>query len=289
VPGLVRVLGPARLFGLTMTLGLALSLGVGAAAPGSAQGAPAHALEILPGTSGAVSHLMTPSSGALLATTTDGLFRSDDGGDSWRDVPLPARTPNTSPLVVVDPTNHDVIYARGTEGLSKTIDGGASWSVVLPLDDAFPMILSLKISPADPNLIHLILASRQNGLLHVLRSSDGGATWPLIEQYGDNDSMMCYWTMGFVQWHPTDPSRLFQAFSCVHSGDASANLQESHDQARAGAPSSIRAASRRSRTAGRAQCRLSRRPRQYRPAAWSRPRQVGGWSPRRTVSSAGAA
>src|SRR6266496_5885348 len=205
-----------RVLGLAVALGLVLGVGAGAAYPGAAQEASAASWEQLPGTSGTVVDLVAPSSGALLAATTDGLYRGDDGGGVWRAVLLPARTPNTQPLVAIDPTNHDVIYARGNDGLSKTTDGGATWSVVLPRDDAFPMILAMSISPADPNLVDVIVASRQNGLLRALRSADGGATWALIEQYGDNDSMSCYWTMGFVQWHPTDPSRMFRAISCVH-------------------------------------------------------------------------
>src|SRR5262245_16770572 len=55
--------------------------------------------------------LMTPTSGALFARTRDGLMRSNDAGDTWASVTLPAWQPDTPQggypgQIVVDPTNH---------------------------------------------------------------------------------------------------------------------------------------------------------------------------------------
>jgi photosystem II stability/assembly factor-like uncharacterized protein len=103
-----------------------------------ARGAPASAWEPT-GLSAPVNRLFAPASGALLAAGDAGLLRSDDGGTSWRDVPLPPgadlsvavgqsyRPAHVGPgRLAVDPTNHDVIYAS-TVGLNKTTDGGATW------------------------------------------------------------------------------------------------------------------------------------------------------------------
>src|SRR5207248_241777 len=72
-----------RALSLAVALGLALSFGAGVARSGAAQEASAASWEQLTGTSGTVVDLVTPSSGALLAVTTDGLYRSDDGGAAW--------------------------------------------------------------------------------------------------------------------------------------------------------------------------------------------------------------
>src|SRR4051812_8970476 len=109
-----------RIAVVAVALSLALGFGPGSPQTGTAQEVLPAAWEPLPGVSGFVLDVITPSGGALLALSTDGLYRSDDGGGSWREVSLTARTPNTQPLATVDPTNHDVIYARGTDGLSKS-------------------------------------------------------------------------------------------------------------------------------------------------------------------------
>src|SRR5688572_16684350 len=60
--------------------------------------------------------LYAPASGALFARTAAGLERSDDGGTSWLAVSLPMAAPvpgmpaGWSRAVVVDPTNHAVVY-----------------------------------------------------------------------------------------------------------------------------------------------------------------------------------
>src|SRR5581483_6849229 len=61
----------------------------------------------LRGPGGPVSHLFTPASGALFASAPSGLFRSDDGGVTWRQVSLP----DGAYLAEVDPTDHTVLYA----------------------------------------------------------------------------------------------------------------------------------------------------------------------------------
>src|SRR5688572_4238432 len=66
---------------------------------------------------GPVKRLYTPASGALFARTNDGLVRSDDGGTRWLAVSLPVAAPvpgmpaGWTRAIVVDPTNHAIIYA----------------------------------------------------------------------------------------------------------------------------------------------------------------------------------
>src|SRR5438105_4968237 len=49
--------------------------------------------------------LWTPSSGALLASTSNGLMRSDDAGDSWYPL-VPGQN-----VIYVDPSSQDTLYA----------------------------------------------------------------------------------------------------------------------------------------------------------------------------------
>jgi photosystem II stability/assembly factor-like uncharacterized protein len=64
----------------------------------------------------------------------DGVYRSDDGGRSWKNMGL--KTSEHIGRIVIDPRNSNMVYVAaqgplwgpgGDRGLFKTIDGGQSW------------------------------------------------------------------------------------------------------------------------------------------------------------------
>ena len=68
----------------------------------------------------------------------DGLYKSEDGGKSWKNVGL--KNSEHIGKILVDPRNSDVVYvaaqgplwnAGGDRGLYKTTDGGKTWKAVL--------------------------------------------------------------------------------------------------------------------------------------------------------------
>jgi photosystem II stability/assembly factor-like uncharacterized protein len=103
-----------------------------------------------------------------------GVFRSDDGGESWRRIttdPRPALRIGGGDLAVlrVDPTNPDVLYSTGIVTM-KSSDGGKTW---LPLRGApgGDDYQNLWINPNDPRIIALV--SDQGALITV----NGGQSW----------------------------------------------------------------------------------------------------------------
>jgi photosystem II stability/assembly factor-like uncharacterized protein len=121
-----------------------------------------------------------------------GLFRSNDGGQSWQKVIYKDENTGASD-VEIDPWNPDVIYASmwevregpwedGNEvngtggGLFKSTDGGNNWR---PLTNGLPKDLSqiyVAIAPSDTRRLYATVATAA-GPLGVYRSDDAGETW----------------------------------------------------------------------------------------------------------------
>jgi photosystem II stability/assembly factor-like uncharacterized protein len=112
----------------------------------------------------------------LVAGTFNGIFRSDNSGDSWTQLP----TYNTPGLVhveslAIDPRTVNTIYA-GTWYLPyKSTDGGQSWRNIKNgiIDDSD--IFAIDIDPRDPN--HII-ASACSG---IYESKNGGDLWKKVQ------------------------------------------------------------------------------------------------------------
>ncbi len=137
----------------------------------------------------------------LLTTARDGerwnggVFRSDDGGRTWREcddglkkiVGKSLYEQSNYNEIVVDPENADIVYVGGRSwwvpGVFKSEDGGASWEWVshhTPPDKNMdygwidfwgPAVECLAISPVDPKR----LAFGTSG--HLFLSEDGGKSW----------------------------------------------------------------------------------------------------------------
>jgi photosystem II stability/assembly factor-like uncharacterized protein len=97
---------------------------------------------------------------------TLGLFKSTDGGVSWRTTAL---NNGEVGLVVIDSTDPRTLYALITDELFKSTDAGASWERT-GLDDN--VVTSIAIDPVTATTLYA--AAFDNG---VYRSFDGGTTW----------------------------------------------------------------------------------------------------------------
>jgi photosystem II stability/assembly factor-like uncharacterized protein len=168
---------------------------------------------------GDADRLYTPASGALFAS---GLFsrlhRSDDGGLTWRAVPLLSppdkRVAGDLPRVAVDfnPTNHDVAFLGGRDGLYATTDGARNWQKVAPVAG---YILNVAVSRADPGLVYFAEETPEH-LLNVWRSRDAGATWDRTATLSPSEPRTdCLWYAPILYPHPGDPDAVFLQASCV--------------------------------------------------------------------------
>jgi len=112
----------------------------------------------------------------LIVGTFNGIFRSDDAGDTWKQLP----TQGTPGLIhveslAIDPRTTNTIYA-GTWYLPyKSLDGGQSWRSIKNgiIDDSD--IFAIDIDPRDPN--HII-ASACSG---IYETKDAGDNWRKVQ------------------------------------------------------------------------------------------------------------
>ncbi len=122
-----------------------------------------------------------------------GVFRTTDGGESWKQV-LKVNANTGASDLSMDPTNPRILYAAlwnhgrkpwfihsgGTDGgIYKTTDGGDSWK---KLSGGLPEMIGkigVDVSASNPDRIYAIIeAEPEKGGLW--RSDDAGKTWKLI-------------------------------------------------------------------------------------------------------------
>src|SRR5690349_19501984 len=135
----------------------------------------------------------------LIAGTFNTIFRSDDAGETWKQLP----TTNVNGLqhvesLAIDPRTANTIYA-GTWYLPyKTIDGGQTWNSIKEgiIDDSD--IFAIDIDPRDPN--HII-ASACSG---IYESKTAGDNWRKVQGIPSQSRR----TRAIMQ-HPSEPGIVF--------------------------------------------------------------------------------
>ena len=135
----------------------------------------------------------------LIAGTFTGVFRSDDAGKSWKQLPTQSE-PGLIHVesLAIDPRTSNTIYA-GTFYLPyKSMDGGKSWKSIKNgiIDDSD--IFAIDIDPRDPN--HII-ASACSG---IYESKNAGDSWRKVQGIPSQSRR----TRAILQ-HPSVPGMVF--------------------------------------------------------------------------------
>ncbi|MGB3467410.1 MAG: glycosyl hydrolase [Cyclobacteriaceae bacterium] len=122
----------------------------------------------------------------------DGVYKSSDGGKSWKNMGLT----NSEHIgkIVVHPDNSDVVFVAalgplwkkgGDRGLYKTSDGGKTWEVILKTDE-HTGVNEVIIDPTDPSIMYASTHQRRRHVFtyvsggpgsSLYKSKDGGKTW----------------------------------------------------------------------------------------------------------------
>ena len=154
-----------------------------------------------------------------------GLYRSQDGGDSWEHLAESTFGGRCFSAIVIDPTDTDVLYASitraggfpelaaakghpgatGDLGVFRSTDGGVSWSRLANSPNV--STTSLVMDPSNPSRLFAgvgrIFGGSQNG---IWRSTDGGTTWTKLAGGLPSSNQIGRVTVAIA---PSQPSRLY--------------------------------------------------------------------------------
>ncbi|WPZ12040.1 VPS10 domain-containing protein [Roseivirga spongicola] len=164
--------------------------------------------------------LIVGAQGSPYAATEDrGIYRSEDGGESWTKVHYIDENSGVSDLSM-DMTNPRIVYAAYWDhrrfpwkvqsggpgsGIWKSMDGGVSWN---KLTEGLPKgvmgKIGVSVSRANPNKVWAIIEADNGGLY---RSDNGGKNWRLINP--DRLLRARSWYYMHIQAHPTDDESVF--------------------------------------------------------------------------------
>jgi photosystem II stability/assembly factor-like uncharacterized protein len=125
----------------------------------------------------------------------DGLYKSEDGGKSWKNVGL--KKSEHIGTIVIDPNNPDIVYVAaygplwssgGERGIYKTTDGGKTWKNILSVSE-HTGFNEIHMDPRHSNILYAAAHQRQRKVYSYVgggpesalyRSTDSGATWNKI-------------------------------------------------------------------------------------------------------------
>ncbi len=125
----------------------------------------------------------------------DGVYRSDDGGKSWKNLGL--KKSEHIGRIAIHPKNSNIVYVAaqgplwgpgGDRGLFKTNDGGKTWKNVLAIGENTG-VTDVVIDPRNPEVIVAASWQRRRHVFTLIdggpesaihKSTDGGATWTKI-------------------------------------------------------------------------------------------------------------
>lgn len=111
----------------------------------------------------------------ILAGTTDGIWKSENSGDSWKKIEESSVFNTTVDSIAIDPRDENTIYAGTWWRAYKTTDGGKSWRLIKNgmIDDSD--VFAIEIDQKNPD--HVI-ASACSG---IYESYNKGELWKKVQ------------------------------------------------------------------------------------------------------------
>ncbi len=158
---------------------------------------------------------------AYAANAERGVFKSTDGGRTWKKVLY--KDADTGAIALAFGGNAQTVYAALWQtrrppwsvyppsngpgsGLYKSTDGGETWTQVT--GNGFPSEglgrIGIAVSPSNPQIVYANVDAKQGGLY---KSTDAGAHWTRISR--DPRIWARWWYFGGVTVDPTNPDTVY--------------------------------------------------------------------------------
>lgn len=148
--------------------------------------------------------LDTINPNVLIAAGTDGIFRTEDGGDNWQQVAF-----GNFCDIEFKPTAHDTVYAsRGGSANTPfyiSTDNGQSWTASSTgMSTSGITRMKICVTPSNPEIVYAVAAQGDGGMEGVYRSNNSGISWTLLadspnmmtgDQYGVEDGGQGWYCM----------------------------------------------------------------------------------------------
>lgn len=134
----------------------------------------------------------------------DGVYRSEDGGRTWRNVGL--KDSQHIARIVIDPRDSNTVYVAaqgplwgpgGDRGLYKTTDAGKTWNKALNISE-HTGVTDVVMDPRDPNVLYAAAYQRRRHVWTLIdggpecaiyKSTDAGANWSKLTNGLPNGEM----------------------------------------------------------------------------------------------------
>ncbi len=150
----------------------------------------------------------------------DGIYRSDDGGQSWKNMGL--KSSEHIGMIKVHPENSNIVYvaaygplwsAGGDRGIYKSTDQGESWTKILEVSE-HTGFNEIHLDPRNSEILYATAHQRRRHVWTYLsggpessiyKSTDGGENWQKLENglpSGDKGRIA-------LAIPPADPDRLY--------------------------------------------------------------------------------
>src|SRR5689334_5752234 len=162
----------------------------------------------------------------------DGMYKSTDGGKTWRHLGL--RDGQQIPAILVDPRNPNRLFVavlghpygpNAERGVFRSTDGGGSWQKVLYKDERTGAI-DLAFDPRNPQTVYAVLWQAREGPWEngafsgpnsgLFKSTDGGNTWSQLT--GGLPSFAQGLGRIGIAIAPSDPSRMYALVAAREGG-----------------------------------------------------------------------
>jgi photosystem II stability/assembly factor-like uncharacterized protein len=156
----------------------------------------------------------------------DGVYRSDDGGKSWKNMGL--KKSEHIGRIVIDPRDSNTVYVAaegplwgpgGDRGVYKTTDGGKNWKPVLTVSENTG-VADIALDPRNPDVLLAAAYQRRRHVWTLIdggpesaiyKSIDAGATWNKIKSGLPTEDMG---RIGFAM-SPVNPDVIYASIESI--------------------------------------------------------------------------